>query len=118
MSDRETTDNFITVWTTFVWPEPEPPQYRLYHNADGSPRLYTMESLPGEYIVISREAYIASSWQVRVENGELRQLPKKHHISKLHPDQSTGTRCHVGDVCLITDREPSRIWNVQQNDVN
>jgi hypothetical protein len=54
---QETTDNFWQAIKEFHWPEPEPIFFRLYYKEDGSPIVYTMEDLPGNYIDVDRDTY-------------------------------------------------------------
>ena len=113
MSAQETTENFWRVWNNFVWPEPEPIQYRLYYNPDGSPRIYTMENLPGAWIEVSQQIYITAPWNVRVVNGELEIIPVIKTYHKLRPGNH-GVACYPRDVCVVvSDSLPTTRWNYQ-----
>lgn len=113
MSAKETTENFWKVWNRFVWPDPAPVTYRLYYHDDGTPDVYTMEDLPGKkYIEVSREIYLASSANVRVEDGQLKITPQRKHTCKLIPRRSSGTPCHPRDVCVVSHSLDSVNWEL------
>lgn len=114
---QATTDNFLQVMQTFAWPEPEPVQYRLYHDDQGLPLFYTMETCPGTYINVDQTTYILGSYDVRVQDGKLILLQPKTQVSRLLPHVDSGTPCHSKDVCVIvaTD-QPHQKWKKQTND--
>lgn len=89
-------------------PEPQPVSYRLYHDDQGRPIVYTMEDLPGNYIEIDRETYVSGSPWVRVVDGKLRQL-FMHAQEKLRPSDS-GTPCHPRDVAVV-DPASTSFWS-------
>lgn len=101
MSAKDTTDNFIKFWRDFQWPDPLPVIYRLYHDDQGMPLLYTMEDLPGQYIEVDQAAYIKGSFGVRVINGVLTVLPSQPIVKKLCPGVADGTPCDTRDICVV-----------------
>jgi len=112
MSAEQTTENFLKAMREFNWPDPQPVEYRLYYNEDGSPLTYTMEQLPGNYILVSQEVYISWPLHVRVRDGELVWLPQEPVVDRICPDQPTGTPCHPNNVCLVVDTtQPNRLWS-------
>jgi hypothetical protein len=113
MSSQETTDNFWKVWNSFTWPEPTVVEYRLYYHADGSPKIYTMESLEGDYITVSQEVYVTAPENVKVVNGELTFLPKPVQHMQLVPNADSGTLCHTQDVCVVINQGPGIKWNIK-----
>jgi hypothetical protein len=117
MSAKETTENFWAAWNTFVWPEIQPVAYRLYYNEDGSPDVYTMEDLLGNYIEVSQEIYISSPGNVRVVDGELQIIPVKKTVQKLTPNQQSGALCDPRDVCVITT-DKGIFWNIQDHEIH
>jgi len=117
MSDQETTDNFWKVWNSYVWPEPQPVTYRLYYHKDGSPHIYTMEDLPGDYIEVTQEIYIAASHNVQVINGELKHIKPKQTVQKLQPCQESGTQCDPRDVCLVV-RQNGTVWGTKSHELD
>ena len=114
---EETTRNFWAVMQSFQWPEPKPISYRLYHDDDGRPLVYTMEALPGNYIEIDQATYTLASGHVRVRNGQLLVLESRITISKLRPDPNQGTPCDCRDICIVVDsNQPHQKWRKTTND--
>ena len=112
-----TTDNFWQVMQSFSWPDPEPVQYRLYHDDQGRPLFYTMEHLPGTYIEVDQATYLRSSYHVRVRHNKLIFFEPKALVSRLLPNPDSGTPCHCKDVCVVTDSDrPHQKWKKQSND--
>lgn len=89
-------------------PDPQPVFYRLYHDDHGRPIVYSMESLPGNYIEICKEDYVAGSHAVRVVNGQLVHLGLKTS-EKLIPSDD-GTPCHAHDVSIV-DPHSKKYWS-------
>ncbi len=119
MTSNETTENFLRAMAEFEWPENKPITYRLYYNDDGSPKCYTMDDLPGNYIQVDRETYINHTWNVCVEDGKLRILPIKKTVNKLGPSLESGIACHPSDVCVVTDPNQHHIkWNMTTYEIN
>jgi len=114
---NETTKNFLEVMSTFQWPSPRPIFYRLYYNDDGTPKCYTMEDLPGKYVEVDRETYIANLWNVRVIDGKLQIIPPLMTVKKLRPDKNKGTTCHIQDVCVIVSLNQDHTkWKLATNE--
>jgi hypothetical protein len=82
-----------------TWPDPVPVAYRLYHDDQGLPLFYSMDTVPGTYIEITQEQYNANSMWVRVVDGKL--VERRWQTSaKLAPGE-TGTPCHPQDVSIV-----------------
>jgi hypothetical protein len=114
---EETTRNFLAVMACFKWPDPVPVTYRLYHDEQGRPLIYTMEALPGAYIEVDQNTYIRASHHVRVLNGKLMILPQTARVVKLRPDRDHGVTCDPRDVCVIvTDDRPYQRWSMSTDD--
>jgi hypothetical protein len=115
---NETTKNFWEVWNNFEWPEPIPVFFRLYYNEDGTPRFYSMEDLPGEYVEVDAEAYAIASFNVRVVDQKLVHIQQRTLIHKLKP-ADVGTVCDPRDVCVIVDQtQPNTKWKVTKNEIS
>ena len=116
---EETTRNLLKVMRSFQWPEPKPIFYRLYHDDDGRPIIYTMEALPGAYIEVDQETYTRASHQVRVCDGRLVTIEPKMHVTKLTKNRDSGLSCDRRDVCVIVDESlPHEKWKKITNDVD
>jgi hypothetical protein len=114
---EETTQNFLNVMQSFKWPDPVPVTYRLYHDDQGLPLIYTMESLPGAYIEVDQATYIRASHHVRVLDGKLIILPQTARVVKLRPHAEHGVPCDSRDVCVIVgNNKPNQRWSMSTND--
>ena len=103
----------------FEWPEPRPVTYRLYHNADGTPKFYSMEDLPGEYILVDRETYVADCRHVRVAQGKLIFVAPIITVKLLRPDTDVGTACHPQDVAVVVaDYQSHTKWSMVQHETH
>jgi hypothetical protein len=98
---QETTHNLLEVMRTFQWPEPNPITYRLYHDENGAPLIYTMEELEGDFVEIDQATYIRASWRVKVVQGKIVHLPPVAQVNKLVPDHEQGVACDTRDVCVV-----------------
>lgn len=118
MSDQENTENFIEFWKSFQWPDIQPVIYRLYHDDEGRPIIYTMEDLPGTYIEVDQATYIYGSFGVRVVDGKLIILEPAITAKKLQPSQDQGTACDPRDICVVVDYSAKhQKWNITTNEI-
>jgi hypothetical protein len=109
---------FLEFWKTYQWPESKPVFYRLYHNNDGDPVVYSQEDLPGQYIEVTAEQYFEHSYRVRVVDGKLiKQQPNCITTKKLIPGK-TGTACHPASVAVVTTDNPNKKWKLKIYDNN
>ena len=116
---NETTANFLKTMAEFEWPEPRPVTYRLYHNTDGTARFYTMEDLPGEYILVDRETYVADCRNVRVVQGKLIFVAPTRTVKLLQPSADAGTACHPQDVAVVVaDVQTHTKWSMVQHETH
>ena len=118
MSDQENTENFLEFWRSFQWPEIQPVTYRLYHDDQGRPIIYTMEDLPGTYIEIDQTTYTLASFDVKVVDGKLVIIQPAITAKKLKPSQDQGTTCDPRDVCVVIDNtDKHQKWNITTNEI-
>ena len=72
-----------------------------------------MENLPGNYILVTREEYIKSVWNVRVVDGRLEYIIHEPKLDRLVRHSNDGTPCHPGDVCIVVDQSvPNQRWRM------
>ena len=115
---NETTENFLQVMATFVWPDTIPLTYRLYYNDNGTPKCYSMEDLPGKYILVDKETYVLASWNVQVVEDRLHIIQPAVQVKKLRPGAATGTPCHTLDVCVVVGADQlHKKWNTVTNEI-
>lgn len=118
MSDP-TTQNFWSVIQHFQWPESQPVTYRLYHDDQGRPLLYSMEKLPGPYIEVDQATYVRSSHQVHVKDGKLIFFEPKIQISRLARNHHHGLPCDPRDICVVVGLDqPHQKWSKKTNDID
>lgn len=99
-------------------PEPAPVSYRLYHTADGSPIIYSMEELLDNYIEVDQQTYVLAPFNVRVVSGKLTRIKPVVTVKKLQPS-TAGTACDPYDVCIIVDPDqPHTKWTIVNNEIN
>ena len=115
---NQTTENFLQVMSTFDWPDPTPATYRLYYDDNGMPKCYSMEDLPGKYILVDKEIYVLARWNVQVVQGQFHIIQPAIQVKKLCPGVATGTPCHTLDVCVVVaPDQPHTIWNTIINEI-
>ena len=100
-------------------PEPKPIAYKLYHDDNGNPIIYTMEDWPGNYIEVTPDVYAVASFNVRVINGKLVHVKPKITVKKLQPSNTGGTACDPRDVCIVVAPDQTHVkWNIVNNELN
>jgi hypothetical protein len=77
-------------------------QYRAYYDDTGKILLYSVDDLPGKYIVITKEQFLERRMDAIVKNGKLIATHYRSHVSKLEKS-SSGTKCSKYDVTIICD---------------
>ena len=118
MNNQENNENFLKFWQNFQWPDIQPVTYRLYHDDEGKPIIYTMEDLPGTYIEIDQATYINGSFGVRVIDGKLIILKPAIMAKKLQPSQDQGTPCDPRDISVVVDNDKThQKWNTIINEI-
>ena len=99
--------------------EPNPIFYRLYYNDDGSPIIYSMEVLPGNYIEVDPSTYALAPFNVRVINDKLTYIKPAVTVKQLQPNDSTGTTCDPRDICVVVDTDQTHTkWTMVNNELN
>jgi hypothetical protein len=100
-------------------PEPKPIFYRLYYNDNGSPIIYGMEELPGNYIEVDQPTYVLAPFNVRVTDGKLVYIKPVITVKKLQPTDLNGTACDPCNVCVVVDTNSPHVkWTIVNNEIN
>lgn len=99
-------------------PEPKAIFYKLYYNDDGSPIIYSMEELAGNYIEVDPETYALAPFNVRIVDNKIVYIKPVSTITKLQTN-NTGTACSPYDVCIVVDESTPHVkWNKTVNETN
>ena len=99
-------------------PEPKQIFYRLYYNDAGSPIIYSMEDLPGNYIEVDQSTYVLTPFNVKVIDGKLVYINPVVTVKKLQPSIN-GTACDPQDVCIVVDTDQPHVkWTTISNELN
>ena len=98
-------------------PEPLPVSYRLYHDDQGRPLFYSMETVPGTYIEIDQATFARSASNVHVRDGKLVEITWAT-TTKLVPGNS-GSPCHPNNVAVIVaEDQPHTRWSKRTYETN
>lgn len=93
------------------------PEYRLYYNEGGFPLFYSMEALPGNYIVVDQETYLNGPAHIRVVNGKI-VVYKTIFAKKIVPSLQ-GVTCDARDVCVVVNNNQPHIkWHLKKQDLS
>ena len=111
-----TEEEFFSIWQSQVTASPVEPEYRLYYDDEGFPLFYSMEPLPGNYIVVDRDTYHNGPKHIRVVNGKI-VVYKTVFAKKLVPSVK-GVACAVNDVCIVVDvDQPHVAWCLKKQEL-
>jgi hypothetical protein len=87
-------------------------EYRVYYNDDGSIKFYSMEDLPGNYLVIDQDLFNQAKYDMRVKDGKLVRVSRQASW-KLVPDVD-GTACHPNNVSIVVKNYSNpQYWKVK-----
>jgi len=110
-----TEEEFFGIWQSQVSAPHTAPEYRLYHDDNGFPLFFSMESLPGNYIVVDQETYLNSPKQVRVVDGKL--VVYTINFAKKIAPTGYGQACDTRNVCVVVDSDRPHIkWSLKHQD--
>jgi hypothetical protein len=107
-------DSFWEAVNAHNWTQPEVRQeFRLYYDDAGNVTYYSMEDLPGTFLVIDRLTFDQQRFDIKVKDGKIVKL--NHPASwKLAP-AAEGTACHPSDVSIVVapDAIHKQYWEVK-----
>lgn len=108
-------DAFWQAVTQHDWSEPEVPiEFRIYYDAEGNIICYSMEDLPGDYIVTDQHTFNQFRMDFKVRDGKLIKIT--HSASwKLVPSETAEYACHASDVTIVvpTSCSNKKYWKVK-----
>jgi hypothetical protein len=91
------------------------PEYRLYYDENGFPLFYSMEQLPGNYIVVDQETYLNGPKHIRVLNGKL--VVYQTNFAKKIVPVGYGQACDPRNVCVVVGVDQPHInWSLKHQD--
>jgi hypothetical protein len=116
MTTPLTEKEFFSIWQSQVSAPTADPEYRLYHDENGFPLFFSMEQVPGNYIVVDQETYHNGPKHIRVVNGKI-VVYKTIFAKKLVPS-TEGVACAVEDVCIVVDvDQPHVTWCLKKQEL-
>jgi|APCry1669189567_1035234.scaffolds.fasta_scaffold119091_2 uncharacterized protein RhaS with RHS repeats len=77
-------------------------EFRLYYDDNGRVLCYTCEDLPGNYVVIDKDAYAAARLDVTVIDGKITSFSDLVFLLKLIPGAGTKTSDHDITILSVT----------------
>lgn len=102
-------DDFLRDALSQLPPLPESRQeYRVYFDDNGQLLFYSMEDLPGNYVVVDREFYASTPTNVRLREGKLVVISAPTS-TKLVPSEH-GVSCDARDITVISEHQPCQTW--------
>jgi hypothetical protein len=97
------------------WTKPEIPlEFRVYHDDEGNIICYSMEDIPGNYIVTDQHTFNQFRTDLKVLDGKLIKIT--HSASwKLVPSDCGDYACDASDITLIVpqDHTNKKYWKVE-----
>jgi hypothetical protein len=89
-------------------------EYRLYYDVEtGKPLFYTTQDERGTYILIDKETYHRSDYDIIIKNKKITK-EEKLSTGKLIP-ATTGTATHVKDITIIVNNNSKTLtlWDLK-----
>jgi hypothetical protein len=89
-------------------------KYRLYYNDDGTPKFYTMEDLPGQYIAVDLETFERGRYDIVVKNLKVLSLSDIGTFRYVAVDaKTTNSICSdASDITiLVSEDTPHIFWD-------
>jgi len=105
-------DNFWQALEMVDMTQPEVKhEYRLYYDKEnGTPLYYSMEKLPGTYIKVGKEVYLASRLDFEIEDGKIKYY--KTTRSQILEITNNGTPCHPDNVMIVSQKSKIK-WSLK-----
>jgi len=111
-----TEQEFWSIWQSSAPAEPPKIEYRLYHDEDGYPMFYSMEDVPGMYLVVDQETFLNGPKHIRVVDGKI--VEKQICWTKKLAPAQQGVSCDPRDVCVIVDPDQPHVnWRLKHEEL-
>lgn len=107
-------DSFWEAVASHNWAQPEVRlEYRLYYDEQGQVLTYSMEDIPGNYIIVDRHTYEQARFDILIKDGKIAKLNQSSSW-KLVPATTGNYACHKDNINIIVDNnDPNRAyWTV------
>lgn len=97
---------------------PEPVEFRLYYNDDGSVRFYTCEKPEGNFITVDQQVFGEMRMDIRVIDGKISKVQPGMIIKKLKPD-TTGQATAMSDISMVVndDYAEQQKWKLHTHEL-
>jgi hypothetical protein len=108
-------DAFWQAVTQHDWAEPEIPlEFRIYYNDQGDIICYSMEDIPGNYIVTDQHTFNQFRTDLKVRDGKLIKITQSASW-KLVPSESAEYACAASDITVVVpqDYNNKKYWKVE-----
>ena len=93
--------------------------YRLYYNQDGTPKFYTMEDLPGDYILVDHPTFESGRYDIVVRSGKIHRLGDigvSRYVQVSRPTV-TSIITDPDDITLVTVQDqPHIFWDYRSEE--
>ena len=115
MMSEMTEEEFLAIWQNSGTAPITELEYRLYYDENGFPLFYSMENLPGMYILVDKEIFFDNPKHIRVIDDKIVEA-QICWTKKLVPGP-TGQSCDPSDVCVIVDAtQPHTNWKLRHEE--
>jgi len=97
------------------WSAPETPlEFRVYYDERGDIICYSMEDLPGNYIVTDQQTFNQFRMDLKVRDGKLIRV-NKNPTWKMMASEHGEYGCHPADITVIvpTGYTDKKYWKVE-----
>jgi hypothetical protein len=100
------------LWSLVAPPVEHTPVYKLYYDSQGYLICYSMDDLPGQWLLITAEQFAKSDSHVRVVDGKV--VPLVRVRSRKLVPANEGTNCSVSSVAIVVpESESDQKWSLK-----
>ena len=116
MTTPMTEEEFFSIWASQTPHIHQAPEYRLYHDENGFPLFFSMEDLPGNYIVVDQDVFLGGAKNIRVIDGKLKIYQIVFGKKLVPADQ--GQACDPRNVCVVVaEDQPHVAWCLKKQEL-